>query len=163
MDRGTGHCLESSERLIHSLFSVKSGTRARSLRPRLPFRMKNAFFVDATIRMGTTCHILYTKILNTSTLIRPTTDITDSSNVQVANVSFIVSPKYSFNNHNNSSFTWDAIKLLAAVARKIKVRFTSDVSIIETTRPTVVRDAAVAELRATRNIAAMIHANNNVG
>src|SRR5699024_12092618 len=90
MDRGTGHCLESSERLIHSLFSVKSGTRARSLRPRLPFRMKNAFFVDATIRMGTTCHILYTKILNTRTLIRPTTDITDSSNVQVANVSFIV-------------------------------------------------------------------------
>src|SRR5699024_4594729 len=88
---------------------------------------------------------LYTNTLKIKINPSPTTEMTVSSNVQVANVSFIVRPKNSLNIQKPASFTWEAIKLPAPVDNTIRARFTSDPCINGITRPAVVNAATVAD------------------
>ena len=89
----------------------------------------------------------------------PATEIMVSSKVHVANVSFMLRPKYSLNIQNPASFTWEAIKLPEPVASRTRARLASVCPNKGITRPAVVRAATVADPKEIRNMAAIIQAS----
>ncbi len=88
----------------------------------------------------------------------PATEIMVSSNVHVANVSFMLNPKYSLNIQKPASLTCEAMTLPAPVASTTNARLTSEWPNNGMTRPVVLSAATVADPREMRRIAAMSHA-----
>ena len=88
----------------------------------------------------------------------PDTETIVESTVHVANVSFMLNPKYSLIIQNPASFTCEQIALPAPVASVTKAKFTSYCASIGITNPAVEIAATVADPKEIRKIAATNHA-----
>src|SRR5580693_1842642 len=92
------------------------------------------------------------------TIRSPTTETIVSITLQVLRVSLTLKLKYSLNNQNAESFTWEKRRLPAPVDSTIRLGLIWDPTIIGAIIPAAVSPATVADPRQTRINAAMIHA-----